>query len=146
MATRLDDSIPTRQSLLNRLKDFDDQESWKDFFDTYWKLLYSVALKAGLTDAEAQDVVQETIIAVAKKMPDFHYDPAAGSFKNWLLTITRRRMIDYLRRSGRQAARPAASAPRTTGDTTSTSTVERIPDSAGDWLRTMGPQPRTCFH
>ena len=80
MAAPRDEFIPTRHSLISRLKDWDDQESWKEFFDTYWKLLYSVALKSGLSDAEAQDVVQDTIVAVAKKMPEFHFDPALGSF------------------------------------------------------------------
>jgi len=132
MATRLDDSVPTRQSLLNRLKDWNDQESWREFFDSYWKLLYTVATKAGLNDAEAQDIVQETVVAVAKKMPDFRYDPTAGSFKNWLLTIARRRIIDYLRRSERQPARPAGPPPGAAGDGTRTATVERIPDPAAN--------------
>lgn len=35
-----EDSIPTRKSLLGRLKDWEDQESWHVFFDTYWKLIY----------------------------------------------------------------------------------------------------------
>src|SRR2546426_1573632 len=75
---------------------------WKDFFDTYWKLVYGVAIKSGLNDAEAQDVVQETVLSVAKKMHQFKYDPAAGSFKNWLLLITRRRIADHLRKVYRE--------------------------------------------
>src|SRR6266853_3603253 len=97
-----DELIPTRQSLLSRLKDWNDQDSWKEFFDTYWKLVYGVAIKAGLTDAEAQDVVQETVLSVAKRMPDFQYDPAVGSFKNWLLVITRRRINDHFRKVYRE--------------------------------------------
>ena len=58
--------IPTRHSLLSRLKDWNDQESWRVFFDTYWKLIYHAAVKAGLSDAEAQDVVQDTVISVMK--------------------------------------------------------------------------------
>ena len=58
-------TIATRASLLVRLKDREDQASWQEFFDTYWRLIYSVATKAGLNDAEAQDVVQETVISVA---------------------------------------------------------------------------------
>ena len=38
------------------------------------------------------------MISVARKMPEFHYDPAKGSFKQWLLLITRRRIQDHLRR------------------------------------------------
>src|SRR5213083_2789231 len=95
---RTEASLQTRWSLIGRLKDMDDQQSWQDFFDAYWKLIYSVALKAGLNDSEAQDVVQETVISVAKKMPEFKADPAAGSFKSWLLTLTRWRIVDQLRR------------------------------------------------
>src|SRR2546428_142693 len=53
------------------------------FFDIYWRLIYGVALRAGLTDAEAQDVVQETVISVAKHLPGFRYDPKVCSFKTW---------------------------------------------------------------
>ncbi len=98
MTTPADELIPTRQSLLSRLRNWEDQVSWKDFFDTYWKLIYGVARKAGLSDAEAQDVVQETIIAVARKMPNFRYDPSLGSFKNWLLRMTRWRITDQIRK------------------------------------------------
>lgn len=66
-----DELVPTRNSLLLRLRDWQDQESWKDFFDTYWKLIYNAAVKAGLNDAEAQDAVQETVVAVMKKLPTF---------------------------------------------------------------------------
>jgi RNA polymerase sigma factor (sigma-70 family) len=99
------DSIATRQSLLGRLSNLDDNESWRKFFDTYWKLIYNVARRSGLDDAVAQDVVQDTIIAVAREMPRFHYDPARGSFKQWLFRITRRRVCDQLRRAYRQPPR-----------------------------------------
>jgi len=84
--------------LLSRLRDLGDSDSWRTFFDTYWRLLYNVARKSGLSDDAAQDIVQETVIAVARKMPDFHYDPAKGSFQQWLLLITRRRIHDHFRR------------------------------------------------
>src|SRR5882724_5301151 len=84
-----EDFIPTRYSLLSRLQNWDDQESWKNFFDTYWRLIYSIALKSGLTEAEAQDVVQETIICVAKDINKFKRDRQFGSFKGWLRNLTR---------------------------------------------------------
>jgi len=91
------DSLLTRSSLLGRLRDLNDDASWRVFFETYWQLIYNVARKSGLHDVDAQDVVQETVIAVARKMPEFRYDPAKGSFKQWLLLITRRRIQDHLR-------------------------------------------------
>src|SRR5688572_1591832 len=94
----MDDSLPTRRSLLSRLRNLGDSESWRTFFETYWRLIYNVARKSGLSDDQAQDVVQDTVIAVARKMPEFRYDPAKGSFKQWLLLICRRRIQDHLRR------------------------------------------------
>jgi DNA-directed RNA polymerase specialized sigma24 family protein len=75
-----EDSLPTRHSLLSRIRNLGDSRSWQTFFDTYWRLIYNVARKSGLSDDHAQDVLQETVIAVARKIPDFRYDPAKGSF------------------------------------------------------------------
>ena len=127
------DLIPTRRSLLSRLRDWDDQESWRDFFQTYWRLIYEVALKAGLSDVEAQEVVQETVISVAKQMPDFRYDPARGRFKGWLLQITRRRIADLVRKrmqeSGASGGHPV--------ETLSTDQIELVPDPAGGDLEAI---------
>jgi len=90
------DPIPTRQSLLSRLRNWDDGESWQEFFERYWKLIYNWAIKSGLSDAEAQDVVQETVLRVAKSMPTFRYR-ADGSFKRWLFQCTQWRIKDQLR-------------------------------------------------
>lgn len=118
--------IPTRRSLVNRLRQWDDHASWQDFFSTYWKLIYSVALKSGLTNEEAEDVVQETVLSVAKKMDTFRYDPDVCSFKGWLMHVTRLRIIDQLRK------RHLATAPGAfqNGDNARTATLESIPDPA----------------
>ncbi|MCI0538024.1 MAG: sigma-70 family RNA polymerase sigma factor [Verrucomicrobiales bacterium] len=128
------ESLPTRRSLLYRLKNWDDQESWKEFFDTYWRLIYNVAIKAGLNDAEAQDVVQETVITVAKNLKDFRIDPARGSFKAWLLKTTHWRIINqFNKRRPDQLAR----AHRPPDDTRETATEERLPDSGGAALESV---------
>jgi RNA polymerase sigma-70 factor (ECF subfamily) len=97
-------SLQTRTSLLSRLRDFEDRESWQTFFDLYWRLLYNVARRAGLHDVDAQDVVQDTVMAVAREIPQFRYDPERGSFKQWLFRILRRRVSDHFRRVYRQPA------------------------------------------
>jgi RNA polymerase sigma factor (sigma-70 family) len=93
-----DDLLPTRQSLLGRLKDWDDNRSWQEFFDTYWRLIYQVGLKAGLNPTEAEEVVQETVLSVAKAMKGFNYDPARGSFKGWLLQLTGWRITNQFKK------------------------------------------------
>jgi len=62
-----DELIPTRWSLLNRLKDCKTSEAGR-IFRYILEADLRVARKAGLSDAEAQDVVQRTVISVAKKM------------------------------------------------------------------------------
>ncbi|HEY5912625.1 MAG TPA: sigma-70 family RNA polymerase sigma factor [Verrucomicrobiae bacterium] len=127
MDTKVNGSIPTRQSLLSRLKDWEDDESWKEFFDTYWKLIYNTAIKAGLRDAEAQDVVQETVLAVSKSMRKFRYDPAVGPFKGWLLKTTRWKISDHFNR----VRKKDVSSPKTPDrDSEGTATVERVVDPA----------------
>jgi RNA polymerase sigma factor (sigma-70 family) len=84
-----------------------------------------VSIRAGLTDAEAQDVVQDTVLTVAKNLKDFKANPAFGSFKAWLLKTTRWRIINqFNKRRPDQLARHH----RPPDDTRQTATAERIPD------------------
>ena len=98
LSTLSEDPIPTRHSLLSRLQNWEDHESWRDFFDTYWRLIYSVARRSGLTDDEAQEVVQETVISVARNIQKFKRDRKLGSFKGWLRNLTHWRIVDQLRK------------------------------------------------
>jgi RNA polymerase sigma factor (sigma-70 family) len=139
MTNQSDEFLPTRLSLLGRLKDWADQRSWQEFFDTYHRLIHRVALKAGLTESEAQDVVQETVVAVVQHIAEFRADPARGSFKACLLQIARRRIADQFEKRSRDtrlaAALPPATdvrpRPRGPDDSTRTATLDRVPDPAG---------------
>ena len=128
--------IPTRQSLLERLKCWEDQESWRDFFDTYWRLIYGAAVKSGLNDAEAQDVVQDTVIIVARKMEDFKYDPAVDSFKGWLLYLTRKQIAQQYRKR----AREHGGGGRARNLDELTQELEEIPEQAGAGLEALWEQ------
>jgi RNA polymerase sigma factor (sigma-70 family) len=121
-----EDPDATRSSLVRRLCNWEDHSGWQNFFDRYWKLIYAVAIKAGLSDAEAQDVVQETVVAVAKQMREGGYDRAKSSFKNWLCLITRRRIVDHFRRRTDVKQRPLS----VSDDTSRTDTAARVPDPA----------------
>ena len=115
--------LGTRRSLVERLADWGDQLRWQEFFDTYSKLIYSAARKSGLTDAEAQEVVQETVITVAKNIEKLRYDPEIGSFKGWLLQITRWRIADHFRNREPGNAKQAS-----LSDGPATATIDRVPD------------------
>lgn len=129
------DSLPTRDSLLNRIKDLGDDASWRDFFETYWELIYNLARKAGLTDTEAQEVVQETVIAVSRNIAGFRTGAEHGSFKAWLLRQTRWRIADQFRKRDKFAPSPGPSGTDHHGAQaddyqTGTTTINRIPDPA----------------
>ena len=81
MATDERSSIQTRPSLLNRLKSGIDTESWNDFYRIYGKLVRDFSIQAGLTDMEADEVVQETVIAMSRHLPEYRYDPKVCRFK-----------------------------------------------------------------
>lgn len=124
-----DEFIPTRLSLLSRLKHWDDQGGWREFFDTYWKFLYCIAIKSGLSDEDARDVVQETVVAVAKGLREGRFKAAEGSsFKAWLQTIVRRRVADHLRRRRLPLAEPVFF----NDDTARTPAAERVPSPEDD--------------
>ena len=103
-ATHTEDWLPTRESLLSRLRDVGDDRSWREFFDRYWQLIYGLARRRGLDESESQEALQETLIALAKTMPQFRYDPAKCSFKSWLRHVAERKITDQFRRRQRRGA------------------------------------------
>ncbi len=122
--TASEGTLATRASLLGRLKNWDDSRSWQEFTETYSRLIRAVAMKAGLSESEAKDVEQETLLCVAKTIHEFESNPERGSFKGWLLNLTRWRIADQFRRRA-----PAGATPSSTNDatTTRTPTIERVP-------------------
>jgi RNA polymerase sigma factor (sigma-70 family) len=125
-----DEFIPTRKSLLSRIKHWDDDGSWRDFFNTYWKLIYAVGIKAGLTHTEAQDVVQETVLAVARSIGRFRYDPAVCSFKSWLMQVTRSKIANQFHKRQKHCSPPEPATQTGRG----TPLLERLPDSSSQAL------------
>jgi len=97
MSTETESSMATRPSLLARLKDWSQQTAWREFDHDYAPLLRNVARKAGLTDAEADEVAQESLIAVAKKIGEFKHAGNRGSFRAWLYQQARWRIADQFR-------------------------------------------------
>jgi len=117
-----DSSLMTRASLLGRLKNWEDAESWEEFAQTYSRLIRGVAVQSGLNEAEAKDVEQETLLSVARTIHEFESNPERGSFKSWLLNLTRWRITDQFRKRA-----PGATS-HSIDDEDRTATAERIQD------------------
>jgi RNA polymerase sigma-70 factor (ECF subfamily) len=91
-------SITTCACLLKRIKTMEDEDSWREFARIYSELIRRLALKASLTEHEAEEVVQEVLISVARNITTFNYDPKISSFKRWLSIITRWRITSQQRK------------------------------------------------
>jgi RNA polymerase sigma factor (sigma-70 family) len=115
----------TRPSLLVRLRDPRDGQAWELFVRLYAPLIYGLARRRGLQDADAADLTQEVLRTVANALPDFEYDPARGRFQNWLYAVVRTRLSNFL-----QARRARPDQGR--GDTIALEEIERA-DPAEVW-------------
>src|SRR5689334_632321 len=95
--------IPTtRASLLLRLRDPEDEAAWREFVELYAALVYNYARKQGLQDADAADLTQEVLRAVAGAVGRLDYDPRRGAFRNWLFTIVRNKLANWRAARGNQ--------------------------------------------
>lgn len=128
-------SVRTRSSLLFRLRDWQDAASWEEFYRLYQKLVYGLATRAGLTRVEAEEVTQDVFKRVAETIAEFESNPARGSFRGWLMNLTRWRIADKFRE--RQRGAQLLAPPRPPCDETAqTRTIERVPD--GSFLESEG--------
>ena len=121
---------------MSRLKDEEDQSSWLEFFNSYWKMIYNVSRKSGLSHEDAQDVVQDSILTVVRRIKKFKYDREKGSFKGWLKVITRSRILDHWRKQKRRPAEQN-SGPQANNQE---EIIESIPDSRGFELERIWDQ------
>ncbi len=141
----LNADVATRASLLRRVCDWSDDASWQEFFDLYWRILYAVAIQSGLTESEAEEAVQATMISVARKIRDFKYDPKVGSFRRWICNQAQWKVADFVRRRAREQKRLHEPGADERATHTRTATVARIPDEEDalenymeqDWARAV---------
>jgi RNA polymerase sigma-70 factor (ECF subfamily) len=134
----MEDALLTQPTLLVRIRDPNDHEAWQRFIDLYGPLVYRFVRLRGLQDADAADLTQEVFQTVARAARRLDYDPAQGTFRGWLYTVTRHKLYDFFEKGRHQTAG--------SGDTTAQRRLEEQPDSeaeAEDWGR---EHQRQLFH
>jgi len=117
-------TLRTRPTLLFRLRDWQDEASWSEFYRLYHHFIFACARRAGLPHADADEVAQDVFKRVAETVHEFESDPARGSFRGWLLNLTRWRIADKFRaRKPHEKQFPN----RGENDDARTATIERLP-------------------
>ena len=109
----------TRPSLLLRLRDAGDQRAWAEFLEIYQPLIQRLVRQRGLQDADAREVTQEALIAVAGAIGRWEADTNRGSFRGWLATIARNLVVNFLIRQARH--------PRGTGNSDFARWLNEVP-------------------
>ena len=134
---RTSTSPQTRKTLIEKLDNWSDWSSWDEFYRTYSNFVFHVARKSGLSDDEANDVVQETFIGVAKNLQKKKFDTSQGSFKSFLLNQARWRILDQFRRRKKQQEREANIHGDFEEDDRRTAPIDRLGDPKGQELEKL---------
>ncbi len=87
----------TRQTLLHRVRDAGDREAWTEFFELYAPLLEGYARAHGLARDDAEEVRDQCLEVLTRRLPHFEYQRERGSFSAWLYRIAHAKVIDLVR-------------------------------------------------
>lgn len=121
-------AMRTRPSLLRRVRAWDDNTSWGEFHALYRTLVYGLARRSGLHHADAEDVTQEVFKRVAETIHVFESDSNRGTFRGWLMNLTRWRIADKYSARPKSERRGSRKRDDTAGPRTAT--IDRVPDGA----------------
>src|SRR5262245_42747195 len=104
-------AMPTTQaSLLVRLRDASDGDAWRQFVQVYGPVVYGFARRRGVQDADAADLMQEVLRSMMTSAHKLDYDPSRGSFRGWLFTVTRNKLLDWREKQKRRQGSGGTSA------------------------------------
>jgi RNA polymerase sigma-70 factor (ECF subfamily) len=100
----LPSSLGTQASLIQRVRDLTDTASWAEFDRLYRPFLYKIARRSGLSQDDADEIVQDVLAKVAQAIVEFRLDQERGRFRGWLKAITVRKLIDRQRAKSRSVS------------------------------------------
>lgn len=95
----------TRETLLVRVRRQHDEAAWAEFVHYYRGYAHSIALRMGVGHHDAEEVVQDVMLQLWKKLPEFQYDSHRGRFRGWLSTVVSNRVKNLFRRKAHEADR-----------------------------------------
>ena len=88
----------TRESLIIQVKDPENRAAWEQFVAIYRPVIFRTAITRGLQEADAQDLAQQVLLAVASAIGRWERQEDSTRFRHWLRRITRNAIINALSR------------------------------------------------
>ncbi len=113
------DSSATRLSLISRIR-HDDSAAWTELVELYSPLVAFWCHRQGIAESDIHDLKQEIFFAVSRSLDRYQPSGTSGSFRAWLWSLSRHKMIDSLRRKTRS--------PLATGGSTALQVIRNIPE------------------
>ena len=112
----------TSASLLERVRSNPRSDAWQRLVEIYQPLVRGWLRRHHLIEHDADDLVQDVMAIVVRRLPDFQHNGRVGAFRTWLRTITVNCLRDHWR-SGKR--RPSA-----TGDSNFQQVLAQLEDPA----------------
>jgi RNA polymerase sigma factor (sigma-70 family) len=91
------EDFPTRPTLLARVRDRSDAESWREFYQYYQPLLMRYLGRLGLKEHAADDVIQDVFARLLHTLPNFTLGGKPGRFRGYLWKVTFSALVDQAR-------------------------------------------------
>lgn len=95
------DPWQTRETLLLKIKNRDDESAWEDFEVYYRHYVYNILRHMNIAPVDAEDISQQVLIKMWEKLPEFKTDSSRGKFRSWFATVVRNQAINFLKKKKR---------------------------------------------
>ena len=94
----------TSLTLLERLRNADDEVAWQIFHDLYKPIVYHWLMRRGVVHSDADDVMQEVMKQAVAELPKFRHNTRKGAFRAWLRQVVSNRLRTFWRQKNRHGA------------------------------------------
>ena len=99
----------TRATLLANVQSPENREAWEEFVVIYRPVIYRMARRQGMQDADAQDVAQNILVRIAGAIGNYEQQDGIR-FRHWLRRVARNAILSAITRSPKDAARGGTAA------------------------------------
>lgn len=99
-----DDQYDTRATLIQRVQNQQDDQSWDEFVHVYKRYIYAIIRNMNISEHDSEDIHQQVLINLWNSLPKMDYDKI-NRFRSWLSTVTKNCVTDFIRKRTREANR-----------------------------------------